>query len=365
MSVIKYDSQDQKIYVMVNGRYGHLSRSMAVKQVAYDLGMSRSGVSGCETRARNDPLSRAALMEYQAANPPRKSDAQKKIEGIIRQGKAEIKEFYKSKRKKKLYPVIFASDIHFPQANFQSLRILYKIIDIVKPVMISGLNDGLDFSGISRHEDVRPLYEQAFDDDTSNTLRMYSDYINIIKSIVPDILVPNVNGNHDIRVALIKDENKRIQISDTLVLSAMEYLSDAGVSFDSKLDDLNVFEVNPNFIWYHGASAAAKEKTRCHKNFEYIQRKIGYDRVFNFVTGHVHKGNEAVKHDNLNVENYQSSCLCNEDMAYLRYKANWTQGITLSYVDLHGTYNKSHRILFEKDSKGMFCHFINGDIIRP
>lgn len=350
-----YDAYDGDLALLieVRGRYRDLPRAEAVRRVARQNDMTPSGVSGRVTRAESTAAGLLALMEYQAYNPLVPNPAQRRIDAVIQTGRGRDTEHRSLNLVRgELQAAVFLSDIHFPSADWEALRLAYKIIDYVQPLFVSGLNDSMDLPKLGDHEDYRRLGMQAFDEDISNAIEMTGNHAKAIHTIVPQALQPVVGANHDKRVATYSQKASGVHlISDSLSADAMEQLSAAGLTFLDHIGTENVYRLNDGLAWMHGVSASVTPIQRVKKNFEYAQRQ-GQAGLFDIVSGHIHKSGVTQYPNLIGVKSYESGCLCRQDMEYLSHGASWDVAIVLSRFEPYGRYHKTEIVRFEQSGSG-------------
>lgn len=354
---MKAYAADIELLIEVAGRLGYLPRPEAVKRVASQRGLDPQSVSGRVTRASRDPLALLKLAAYHAQHAPNPNPAQRRINDVVDAGRKVIDEHRQRVRaafKGKLATAVFISDIHFPAADFEALALVYKVLDHLKPVWVSALNDALDLPKMSKHVDARRLSDQAFDTDVSNSIQMLVQHTHALSLINPAMVQVAIGANHDARLLYRSAETGAVLVGDTVVADAMEQLAEAGVTFEHPLPHENVFRVNDGLVWLHGMTAAANPISRAVNNFKYVQRELG-DSIVSTVSGHVHKQN-VTRHPTLpSVVAYESGKLCRDDMAYLRHGADWTTGIVVSHFDPSGAYHVTTPVQFTKTHERWTC----------
>jgi len=118
---------------------------------------------------------------------------------------------------------------------------------------LSGLNDGFDFSTLSRWPDGRKAIERALDSDLRGVLDAYAYHLDTLTQIAPKALILALVGNHDVRLL---NGNKGTE--DYLQLEVMQRLAKHGLVFLRDFSRENIIKITDNLIWFHGTHARKK-----------------------------------------------------------------------------------------------------------
>ena len=194
-------NKDIELLVQVRGVYQNMTRHEAVKIVAENMGLTVKGVSGRVTRAEQTIAGRVALMQWQQDFALAINTTREEIDALINEHRNTVQQHKARLSHNKPHYAVFLADTHFPYHDVQALSLAYEIIaDLPDVAYISGLNDGFDFSTLSRWPDGRKAVDRALDSDLRGVLDAYAYHLDTLTQIAPKSLILALVGNHDVRL---------------------------------------------------------------------------------------------------------------------------------------------------------------------
>ncbi len=329
-------NKDVDLLLQVRGKHQNLPRHEAVKIIAKSTGLTIKGVSGRVTRAEQTITGRVALMQWQQENALSVDTTREEINTLIQEHRQTVQKHKAllSQNKRFWRYAVFLADTHFPYHDIQALELAYEIIaDLPDVSYISGLNDGFDFSTLSRWPDGRKAIDRALDSDLRGVLDAYTYHLDTLTQIAPKALILALVGNHDVRLL-----NGNNGTESYLQLDVMKRLAANGLMFLSDFSRENTIAITDNLLWYHGKHARKNRIGGAKANYEHVKHELQSKRDFTLVFGHVH---DPVYYKNIRANAYGSGCLCKLQPHYSRSSQHWQQGIVVSKFthDWDLTYN--------------------------
>ena len=327
-------NKDIELLIQVRGVYQNMPRREAVKIVAKNSGLTVKGVSGRVTRAEQTIAGRVALMQWQQDNTLAIDTTREEIDALINEHCKTTHNHKALLSHNKPHYAVFLADTHFPYHDVQALSLAYEIIaDLPDVAYISGLNDGFDFSTLSRWPDGRKVLDRALDNDLRGVLDTYTYHLDTLAQIAPNALILALVGNHDVRLL-----NGNNGTEDYLQLEVMKRLADHGLMFLRDFSKENVVKITDTLIWYHGNHARKNRMGGAKANYETVKHHLQSKQDFTLVFGHVH---DSVHYKNIRANAYGAGCLCRLQPHYTRHAQQWTQGMVVSKFtrDWDLTYN--------------------------
>jgi len=317
-------SSDIQILLDVCGKYSHLSPPEAVRRVAAERGFTRSGVSGMRSRAAATVAGRVALMRYLSASAGM-SASKAAIDATVTDARVKLAQHRALLAPGVPYYAVYMPDMHVPLQHNTALELVYTLIaDIQNVAYISTMNDGFDFSRLSRWTDRREVTD--IEADIANSIAIYRQHVAVLSMVAPLAVFPAIIGNHDLRMF-----SSETGTGDYTAANLMRELAEVGVLFVDKPDRENIFSINDGLAWTHGTVARANREGGARKNYEDSRRQVPTrlaKTLYDLVIGHTHAAIDTKTTHGARVIN--SGCLCNLEPTYLRKRPDWQLAFTVS-----------------------------------
>ncbi len=191
---------------------------------------------------------------------------------------------------------VIIGDCHFPYANFEALKKVYKIIEVEKPDVIIQIGDLLDqyvFSNFPKKSSITP------DNDVTRGLGCAQRFWQRIKFIAPRAKLIQVLGNHDVRMGK-RIAEKLPQLED--------FYSHKQIY---KFDGVKVLKSDRDYFKYDGV-------VYCHG---WLSNSIAHAKYFNQPTVHGHRHRPTIETDG-NIWSMDVGHVANEKSIPLSYTAS-------------------------------------------
>ena len=220
---------------------------------------------------------------------------------------------------------VYLPDTHAPIQHNTALELVYTLIaDIQNVAYISTMNDGFDFSRLSRWADRREVTD--IEADIANSIAIYRQHVAVLSMVAPLAVFPAIIGNHDARMF-----SSETGTGDYTAANLMRELAGVGVLFIDKPDKENTFAVNDGLVWAHGFTARKNRVGSAKANYEEIRRHVPErlnKRLYDLVIGHTHAAMQTTSPDGATITN--AGCLCNLEPTYMRKRPDWQLGFVIS-----------------------------------
>ena len=317
-------SSDVQILLDVCGKYAYLSPPEAVRRVAEERGFTRSGVSGMRSRAAATIAGRVALMRYLSASAGM-SASKVAIDATVTDARVKLAQHRALLATTVPYYAVYLPDMHIPLQHNTALELVYNLIaDIQNIAYVTTLNDGFDFSRLSRWTDRREVTD--IEADIANSIAIYRQHVETLRMIAPLAVFPAIIGNHDVRMFVSETGT-----GDYIASNLMRDLTDVGVLFVDKPDRENVFFVNDGLAWAHGFTARKNRVGSAKANYEEMRRHVPetmQKRLYDLVVGHTHAAMGTTSPGGATITN--AGCLCNLEPTYTRKRPDWQLAFAIS-----------------------------------
>jgi len=221
--------------------------------------------------------------------------------------------------KKERYLII--SDLHVPDHDIKTLKLIYKFINFYKPDYLDILGDFINFTKISKF-DTDVYYTTNLSDEIQEGRDVLADLVSISRKANENVVITYAMGNHDDR--LVKylgrnaDQLAGLSIDEEYILSIPHLfdLKKLGVKFVPSHKILQ----RHGTTFTHGTNTRIKSGFAAHANID----KFGTSGF----SGHSHKLSHVTRTQSGNTKFWiETGCLCNlTPTPTYAVHPDWTQG---------------------------------------
>lgn len=181
--------------------YHHTVENREHIDIAKEYGLSvdsvRSRISRASRKVEAPPTSDYITRLDRYSIPLLQNPQQDKQNAIIEQSKNTLSKHLK---KHPSGTIAWLGDIHFPYANHHALSIAYRIIEDVKPNIITALNDELDSDEHSKWDNPTTPAAELWTSNIDNPINLVGEHHSILRSASPLAILLGVPSNHDKRI---------------------------------------------------------------------------------------------------------------------------------------------------------------------
>lgn len=226
---------------------------------------------------------------------------------------------------------LIVSDLHIPDQDIKTLKLVYKFIDYYHPDKLYILGDLVNFTKISKYEQD-PFYETSVADEIADAKDVLLEFTTRARKGNPKVEILLFEGNHEQRMSKFLNKNASqiatLTCDDELLISVPHILELK--KFGIKWVPYYKIIHEHNVAFLHGQTVRVKSGFSAHANID----KFG---VSGF-TGHTHRLAHVTRTQSGDTKFWiETGCICNLSPEYpsgLAYalSPDWTQGFaTIEY----------------------------------
>jgi predicted phosphodiesterase len=239
--------------------------------------------------------------------------------------------------KREKYLII--SDLHIPDQDIKTVKLILKFIESYQPQFIDILGDLVNFTKISKF-DQDPYYENTLSDEIWATKYTLEDIVKAGRKANKDVEISLYEGNHEARLQKYLGRNAQ-QLAG--LTSGDEYLISVPHILDLKKQGIKWIPSHKvvqrhGVSFFHGQTVRVKSGFSAHANID----KFGTSGF----TGHSHRLAHVTRTQSGNTKFWiETGCLCNltPNPVYVSHP-DWTQGFAVAEYD-HETHQFYSQII--------------------
>lgn len=260
--------------------------------------------------------------------------------------------FEKLKKNKEYISILYITDIHYPRHDPYALELTYKLVELIKPDLLTHFSDFFDFEALSRHEKDTDIFKRIYNSNPLSLIEFNNQYLDTIKQLSPSSLHVVQLGNHDLWLHNYLHKNSVILANYTLQAWYKDLLKDNVLLFNLDGRAIHLFD---NLTLVHNAIDSAKD---VHKVA--VSQLANYANQVSVVSGHFHA---FAKYGVQGIKRYVMSavvaCLMQQPSYYTNKTLNHEQGVGLIHYDLKTDLPSFVEIKYHSTTSEMFCFYNN------
>jgi hypothetical protein len=229
-----------------------------------------------------------------------------------------------SKREKRL----IISDLHVPDQDYKTYKLVLKFIDFYKPDYLDLLGDLVNFTKISKY-DQDPYYDTELSDEICDAREVVQELTERARKANSKVEIAYYEGNHEARMHKYLGKHAK-QLAD--LVSDDEYIISVPHLLELKKRKIKWIPAHQIITWhgvslFHGHSIRVKSGYGAHANID----KFGTSGF----TGHSHKLAHVTKTQRGSTKFWiETGCLCNlTPTPHYALSPDWCQGFATAEYD--------------------------------
>mgnify|MGYP003802785681 CR=1 FL=1 len=213
------------------------------------------------------------------------------------------------------------SDLHVPDHDIKTLKLIYKFIPFYKPDYLDIVGDLVNFTKISKYTQD-PYYEETLQDEIATAREVLQEIVETSRKANPNVVITLFEGNHESRLQKFLGRNAKelanLAFDDEYLISVphLFQLKKFGIKW---VPETKVLQRH-NVSFFHGQTVRIKAGFSAQANID----KFGTSGF----TGHTHGLAHITRTQSGNTKFWiETGCLCNlnPSPAYVTHP-DWTQG---------------------------------------
>lgn len=327
---------DKELYIEWKTQYPELSGADAARYLSEQYGLSWDSLRGRLSRA-NTPSNNAAVTRELANLTKHHTPSVDRQQAIISDSHNKWQRWNTGGIKRG----VFLSDIHLPYTRWDAYELAIKIMEDIKPDIVTNLNDCLDNTGYGRWEDDRPLADKIWDSDVVRVHQLHLQHTQTINSLLnTNGIQVGVAGNHDNWWYAYKRRTDE-RGAEKAIADYMQGLHDNNVLLFERGYRENSIELGDGLVLWHGQFASKSSHANAKKSIEQFMIK---GQARSIIVGHTHRpsivSGSEIGYNGVTFVN--NGCLTDHAPYMKRNPVGWGFGITYFEYDPNGFY---HRII--------------------
>jgi len=342
---------DADLFVESKTVYRDLTDAEAARNLAASYDLSADSLRGRLSRA-DTPKNWARVAKRQAMRAESSSPS-------IERQKTVIQNSHRILDEKRFHLSggvgLFMSDVHAPYTRWDAWELTLKLIELVEPDYLTGMNDFVDNSGFGRWDDDRSNGGKSWSADLANLRNLEGSMYRSMQSAAPEAFILGIAGNHDNWYHRHLRKNAP-QVAESMIY--MEFLFDERVLVFTRGYRENHIEIAPGLVWWHGQFASKLATTNARNTLTQFM-KDGIAR--SVIVAHTHRPAriEGSSVGLPGVTFINAPCLCRiENVPYLRRDPQgWGLGVVISQWSSGIMRTRNSLIEYIEEKGELVCYF--------
>ena len=223
---------------------------------------------------------------------------------------------------------LIVSDLHVPDHDIKTYKLLLKFINYYKPDQLYLLGDIVNFTKISKF-DQDPYYDTDLSDEIYDAREVIQEISEIAHKVNPKVDILYFEGNHEARLQKFLGKNAK-QLAD--LVSDDEYVISVSHLLELKKRGVKWIPAHKihqwhNISFFHGHAVRVKSGYSAHANID----KFGTSGF----TGHSHKLAHITRTQSQQTKFWiETGCICNLiPTPTYTISPDWCQGFATAEYD--------------------------------